>query len=464
MLRRILIVLGYAALTIVLVGLTFALVAYGNDYTYDFSTHKVIQKGHVILDSLPGGLKVMADGKQLSKKTPYQAAFNVGFHTFALGKDGYWPWHKTLEVWPGEVTLARYIIMLPKSPQVNVLDTRKSVVAQSISKDHRHLAYISGGDDGALYTLDLGNPKPVKFYTPKAATATAPAETLKDVAWSDDASHLLITSVVGSQTVYKLAAASGGEPVNLTDQYKIDLTGLKFSGSNWRQLYWISPEGLRRLDVGSQSISAVLADKVTQFWVTPDRVLYVQQTDLGRSLWSLDRNDKHQELIEALAQSDAYEVALAAYRGDDELAVVPAKTQVGTIYSGIFGDNPVAKIVAHGVTKASFSPDGHLLAFTSPTDIVTYDLEQSEIRGKLVQYTVSDQPGALDQMTWFDNYHLLTTRAGRLYWSEFDGANRIDLGAGIAGLPIYGSSDSKSLIEFRPDGSNVRIEQSLIRP
>jgi len=470
MLRRVLIALGYSVLTILLVGVTFGLVAYGNDYTYDFSTHKIIQKGHVILDSLPGGLKVTADGKQLSKKTPYQAAFKVGTHTFALNKDGYWSWQKSLQVWAGQVTLARYIILLPKQMKESVLDTRKQIMAQSISKDHRHLAYVTGGDDSALYTLDLPSGKPVKLYAAKAAVAATPttpgtpAEVLRDVAWSDDASHLLVTSQIGAQTVYRLAAASGGEPTNLTDQYKEDFSGLKFSGSNWRQLYWISPEGLRRLDVGSQSISAVLADKVKQFWVTTDRVLYVQQTDTGRSLWSLNGGDKHQELIEALVQSDSYDVAFATYRGSDELAVVPAKTGIGTLYSAIFGDNPVAKVVARGVTNASFSPDGHLLAFTSPTSIITYDLEQSQIREQLVSYSVTDQPGNLEALEWFDNYHLLLTRSGRLYWSEFDGANRVDLGAGVSGLPSYGTSDSKNMIEFRPDGDSMRIVQALVRP
>ncbi|HEY2004628.1 MAG TPA: PEGA domain-containing protein [Candidatus Saccharimonadia bacterium] len=470
MLRRVLIAFGYSALTILLVGVTFALVAYGNDYAYDFSTHKIIQKGHVILDSLPGNLKVTVDGKELSKKTPFQAAFKVGTHTFALSKDGYWSWQKTLQVWAGQVTLARYVILLPKSMKINVMDTRKQIVAQSISKDHRHLAYVTGGDNSALYTLDLPSGKPVKLYTPKVAVVATPttagssAEVLRDVAWSDDASHLLIMSQVGTQTVYRLAAASGGEPTDLTDQYKEDFSGLKFSGSNWRQMYWISPEGLRRLDVGSQAISAVLADKVTQFWITTDRVLYVQETDTGRSLWSLASGDKHQELIEALAQSDSYDVSFATYRGEDELAVVPAKTEVGTLYSDIFGNNPVAKIVAHGVTRASFSPDGHLLAFTSPTSITTYDLEQSLVRAQLVSYTVTDQPGNLEALNWFDNYHLLLTRSGRLYWSEFDGANRVDLGTGIAGLPSYGSSDTKSLTLFSPDGDNVRIEQAIVRP
>jgi hypothetical protein len=220
---------------------------------------------------------------------------------------------------------------------------------------------------------------------------------------------------------------------------------------------------LRRLDVEAQSASGVLAERVAQFWVIPDRVLYVQQTDLGRSLWSVDGRGRHQELIQALAESDTYSVAYASYRGDDELAVVPAKTQTGTLYTGIFGNTPVAKVVARGVTSASFTPDGHLLAFSSPTAIFTYDLERSALDNALVLYSVTDQPGRLAALNWFDNYHLLTTRDGRLYWSEFDGANRVDLGVAAGGFPGYGSSDQKSVVMFQPAGLNVRVAELGIR-
>jgi hypothetical protein len=462
MLKRILISLSYVFGTLVLVGGTFVLVAYGNDYAYDFATNTVIQKGHIIINSAPGGIRLTADGKELKKKTPYQAAYKVGQHTFDLVKDGFWPWHKVLKVVAGQVTLARYVILVPKSPQETVLDSRTQIVAQSISKDHRHLAYITGGADPAVYTLDLGNPKAVKLFTPPTATATVPAEVLTAVAWSDDATHLLVTSTAIGLPVHRLVAAGGGDVVNLTDKYKFNFSGMHFSANNWRQLYWISPDGLRRLDTDSQSVSAVLADKVTQFWVVPDRVLYVQQTGLGRSLWSLDAHGKHQELIQALVDSDSYSVTYASYRGDDQLAVVPAKSQVGTLYTGIFGDTPVAKTIAKGVTAASFSPDGHLLVFTAPTSFVTYDLEQSAIYDKNVSYSVADLP-ALSVMTWFDNYHLLANRGGKLYWSEFDGNNQIELGSVYGDLPAYSTSDFKSLVEFKPDTTQVRVTQLNIK-
>jgi hypothetical protein len=461
--RRLLIILGYVFLTGALAVGTFALVAYGNDYTYDFATHKIIQNGHVIIDSLPSGIRVTADQKELKKKTPYQAAYRVGLHSFGLTKDGYYPWQKTLEVIAGQVSLVRYVVLVPKAPKITQLDSHTQVVAQSMSKDHRHLAYITGGADAGVYALDVGG-KPQRVFAASAAAENAPVEALTDVTWSDDASHLLVRSLAGTIATHRLMTASGGDVVNLTTTYGFAFDGIHFSANNWRQLYWIAPDGLRRLDVGSQTVSAVLADQVTQFWVEPDRVLYVQQTQLGRSLWALDGSGHHQELIQVLPESDSYSVAYVTYRGQDELAVVPAKTQTATLYTGIFGDTPTAQVIAHDVTTANFSPDGHLLLLSAPKLFVTYDLEQSSVYEKPVSYRVTDEPGTLQSITWFDNHHLLANRDGKLYWSEYDGANVVDLGALYGQFPAYGTADERSIMLFRPDGQVVRVDQMLIRP
>ena len=464
MLRRIIIIFGYLSLVLTVVGFTAVLVAYGNDYSYDFATHKIIQKGHIIIESLPSGVAITEDGKLLKKKSPYQAAYKVGEHSFGLAKDGFWPWEKVLKVVAGRVTLANYVLFVPKQPTTTVLDTRVSITAQAISKDHRHIAYITGGADPAVFTLDTGSKKVAKLYAPKAAAPPVAAEVLREVAWADDASHVLITTDVGGQPVHRLATSTGAsEPNNLTSAFGFNLTGLKFSGSNWQQLYWVSPDGLRRLDVSSNSVSAVLADKVTQFWTQNDRVLYVQQTDLGRSLWSLDSRGKRQELIPALVESDTYDVALARYNGEDELAVLPVKTGIATLYSGIFGDTPVAKVINKGVSNVSFSPDGHLLALTSSTDMSVYDLERSTVENTFVLYPIAAQPGALTSMTWFDNFHILAIRGGELIWSEFDGANRVDLGKTYGILPAYSDADSKSILVYRPTETAVKISDLLIR-
>ncbi|HSX02483.1 MAG TPA: PEGA domain-containing protein [Candidatus Saccharimonadia bacterium] len=465
MLRRILLILGYLGLTALVIVATIGLVAYGQGYEYDVKSGRIIRTALVIIQSTPSSVPVTIDGRLLKKKTTYRASYKDGSYQFELTKPGYYPWHKTLAVeWP-LVTMAQYAILVPRQPPLATLDTRPAIMAQSISRDHRHLAYVTGGSDGAIYTLDIPDGKPIKVYTPpKPAATDQPAETVTGVAWSDDASHLLVMSQLAGQPVHHLMAADGSGAIDLTQQYGFNFSGLTFSASNWQQLYWISPDGLRRLDVGAQAVSAVLADKVSQFQMAGDRVLYVQSSDAARTLWSLDGRGHKQELIPALPDSDAYAITYANYRGTDELAIVPTKTGVGTLYSDIYGSNPVAKVIARGVQGAQFSPDAHLLTFTASAAAVTYDLERSDLLGRLVSYQFSDVQD-LRSLSWFDNFHVLMNRGGRLVWAEFDGANSLDLGAVASGFAPYATADQRSIVTIRPDGPVAeQVLQTTVKP
>lgn len=457
MLRRVAIFIGYLFLATLLVGATFALVAYGNDYTYDFSTHKIIQEGHIILDSIPNNLLVKADGKQTKKKTPYQAAFKVGMHTYSLSKSGYWPWSKTVQINAGDVTLIGDAVLVPRQPEITVLDSRVQIVAQAISNDHRHLAYITGGDKSAVYTIDLTNPQVVKAYTPAAASGTTPAEILTGVAWSADASHIMVSSEIGGKATYRIMAPDGSSQLNLTQQYGFDFTGIQFSAYDWKQLYWVTQGGLRKLDVGAQSVSDVLANNVVEFWPISDRTLYVEQDGTDRSLWSVDSSGNHQQLIDVMPSSGTYAVAYANFNGEDELAIVPSKTATGTLYSGIFSTTPVAKTLAQNVSDVSFSPDAHFVTFSSANSLVTYDIEQSEIFRKLILYSESNLVTQTAGVTWFDSYHLLANRNGTLRFGEYDNGNAVSLGSLYGNFPAYRSYDYKSIIAFRPAKSGVEI-------
>jgi len=465
MLKRVLTAFGYLSLTAAVIVLTAGLVAYGNGYAYNFRTHKIIRTG-IIVQSFPSGLRVTLDNKLLKKKTPYRASVEGGTFRISLAKDGYYPWTKLVNVIASEVSLVQYVLLIPNHPQTTILDTRTQILAQDISRDHRHLAYLIGGTEPAVYALDVSNQnaKPVRLYLPRAATETLPVETLISVVWSDDASHLIIVSKIGEIVTHHLISANGSDVKNLTAQYGFNLTGLKFSGNNWQQLYWISPDGLRRLDVGSQSVSGVLADKVSQFTIADNRILYVQLTDLGRTLWSTDGRGNSQELIQALPESDSYSIDAARYNNQDYLSVVPSKTAVGTLYSGIYDANPVSKVVARDVAITSFSPDGHLAIYHSATAVKTYDLERSDIDHKTVIYDFPASAGAITTMTWFDNFHLLIARGGHLIWSEFDGANQVDMGPVVDTLPSYSTSDLKSIISFKTAENSIHLIQTIIRP
>ena len=462
MLRRIAAIVGYVLATGLVVVLTIGLVAYGQDYSYDFTHHKIVRSGNVIIQTVPSGVKFAISGKTTSKKSSYRLDAGKNY-LFGITRAGYHAWEKSLAVVAGKVTLVQYVVLVPNNPATTSQVTAASVASDSVSRDHHHVAYLTTGSTAGLYSYDVGSGKTVKLYTPAAATDTTPAETLTSVAWSDDASRLLVMSKIGDVVTARIMSAAGTNVINLTTTYNYDFSGLQFNTGSSTQLYWMSPDGLRRLDLDNQTVSAILAANVKQFQIAEGNVFYVQASTLGESLWVLNgKGNKPQIVITALPASDNYGIAYTNYRGTDALAVVPSGTQIGTLYTNIFSDVPVAQTIAHGVTAASFSPDGHLLEFHGATTMTTYDLDQSSVFGNPVQYTFT--VGTLGAVpSWFDNFHLLLNENGRLVWREYDGQNAVDLGAAQANLAPFVSSDIRSIYSWTDTVDESQLMNTLIK-
>ncbi len=448
-LKNILTATGYLAVAILIVGATIGLVAYGAGYQYDFAAGKVVRTSLIILQSTPPGAQVSLNGKNLGKKTTYRQSFRLGSYVLDLTRPGFQPWHKLLQVVAGEVTLVQYVILIPNHPTTKTVDAAGQIVAQSISKDHRHLAYITGGANQAVYAYNAGDQKTTKVFALPPAAVGSPAETLAGLQWSDDATRLLVESAAGAKVIDRVMDANGTNVIDTTSQYAMNFAGAHFAPGNANQLYFLAPDGLRRLDVSANVISGVLADKVSQYQVADGRVLYVQSSVLGETLSSIDGSGHVQLLIPALPASPSYAMATVIYGGNEQLAIIPSATGVGTLYSDIYGSHPTSRLIARGVAGASFSPNGHFLVFTAATGITTYDLDRSTLLGEFVTYSFNGISN-LKNLSWFDNFHVLLNDNGRLKFAEFDGANLIDLGSLLSDFPAYGTPDFKSVIAMTP--------------
>lgn len=459
------ILLGYVTLTIMIILVTVGLVAYGQGYSYDFLNQRFVHNGLVILDSVPSGATVKIDGKRGSKKTPYHGSFEEGEQRFTVSRPGYEAWTKVLRVVASQVTLAEYIVLIPQQRTETILDRQIQISSQTITRDRRQMAYIVPGPTGGLYVLDLMDTRPARrLYQPPTTTDPALAETLRDVQWSDDASHLLLGSAINGVYTSRLVTTSDGSQVNLTERFKFDFSTLRFSSRDWRQLYWLSPEGIRRLDAGANTVTGILADKVSQFEVAGERILYVQTSELGESLGALDARDRKSTIIPALVKSPSYVIKYERYRGQDLLAVVPSSTRTGTMYLNIFSTEMTTKEVAQDVTSIIYSEDGHLATFYSPTKLVSYDLEQSGIFARSVSYSASfKEADKVSALNYYDGYHLLLNQNGRLIFVDYDGTNRVDLGPIIPGVAPHRIADQRLIMVLATVGSEAALKSISIK-
>jgi PEGA domain len=439
MLKRIFSVLTSVGAILFVVGATIVLVAFGRGYSYDFKNHRPTLNGLVIMSSTPASATVLQNHQDIKKKTPYRATLEVGSYDFEVRKDGYRSWSKRLDIDASQVTWAQYIWLLPETlrdQQVAVFDGASQIEP---SRDHQHFAIVSTGPSAAVWVYDTGTRNVTKLYSPLLATADQPAESLVDVRWSDDNSHLLLRTKRADKQIVQIIAG-GQAPLDLSASFRYDFASISFVPGNWRELFWISPEGLRHLDVGAQTVSAVLVENVVSYAYHGDRVLYVQTTKLGKSLSSMDRSGRDKrELVQSLAESDSYEIAEVTYRDRDLLAVLPAKSRTITLYTDISSDNPVSRVISKDSDHMLFNPDGRFLAYSSATASGVFDSEKThayQLKQPLVDYR------------WFDTYHLLGSVSGQTHFLEFDGQNDQTIGQSSSGLAAYATSDQRAFIRF----------------
>jgi hypothetical protein len=446
MIRRILIPISYAlTLAVVLTG-TIMLVELGQGYSYDLKSGQFYINGLLSLVSSPSSANLIINGKATRHNTPYRNTLKTGTYNIELRKRGFHSWSKQVDILPFQVLSLELVFLVPTNIVKNDLTPNQTATHLVASRDRRHFAYRVVDPTTSIESVWVvnGNRGPgSKVYSASPATEARGAEAIAEVAWAADSSHILVRSDAGGTPIYSLVSASGGSPVNLTDLFKLDLSGLQFSPYDWRELYWNSGGSLRRMNAGDRTVSAVLTDKVSGFSFAGDRILYVRATPLGKSLWSMDRSGNNQkQLIESLADSGSYQLSYANYRGLDALAVLPEGTATVTLYLDIFSANPVSKVVSKSASRISFSENSRYLAFSSDSGFGTYDLEKNTI---LLAPKV-----ASSCLNWFDNYHFVLCRQNQVYITELDGANMTKIADIAPGSPAYGYGDMKRIISVGP--------------
>jgi hypothetical protein len=441
MLRRLALALAYILGAVIIIGGTIVLVQIGRGYSYDFRTNRFVLNGLLVISSQPGSASITLGERVLNRRTPYRTTIEAAEYDLKISKPGYRDWSKRISVQPTQVTWVQYPILLPDKIEAERFITSGSVKFLVPNRDHKRFAYITEGEGSGLWVTGLDR-QPTRIYTP-VELPDRPPETLLSAEWSDDSSHLLVQSRVGEAVKYLVVASEPAPAINLTDLFRFEFNQLKFSPRDWRQLYWISPEGLRRIDLEAQTASAVLADRVKNYTFADDRLLLIQTTDIGQSVVGLDSRGNKQELIASIPDSPAYNMAYTKHRDRDYLAIIPSLTSTLTLYGDVFSANPISKQISKNADRAFFNGDGRYLAFATDNSYGTYDLDADQIdAGKLETKLVS--------LIWYDNFHLLMNSGGKAVLVEYDGENPGTIIEDIGSMPAYSSNDGRHVLSVRP--------------
>jgi len=431
--KKILLICSYILIAALIAGGTLLLVSYGQGRSYDFKNHKFVQNGLLILGTTPSGARLTIDSRLTRRTTPYRSTLRVGEYDIKLTKDGYRPWSKHINIVASEVVNLALIILVPEKLRTTTIASTLDTTSILASSDHKHVAAITAGSKPGLWRLSADRATADKVYSP------GDGQTIQSGSLSRDGSHALLR-VQQADGVHVLYIDMGNSNTrDLTTNFKVALDDLRFSFADSNRLYWLSNGDLRRIDVNSKTMSAILASSIVNYTYDNDRLIYVQSSKVGKVIAVMDADGRNQKtLVEGVAESPGYIMSYASFRNNDDLAVVPTVNGQLTVYESIYSNNVVSRTVTRDVNRVIPSDDGHYFVFTHPSGFGSYDIGRAKIYDGLYK-------DKIDAISWFNGAHVIVNSGDKTRLVEFDGGNSTDLGTSL-NIASIGMHDQRRVL------------------
>lgn len=459
MMRRILVVLGYAlGATVIIIG-TILLIAFGNGYSYDFKTGRLVHRGLLLLETKPSGAAITINGKYIGKDTPFRRSYEGGMYDIKVERDGYRTWNKQVEIIPSRVTATQYIMLMPNRFESEEVARFSALEQFTPTRDRSRIAFVVPGvaGDSGLWVMNAGNQDRRKLYSLPAPTEGQPVGTLQIMSWSDDASHLLVRRTVNGVTSTLVVDARGNDQaIDITDVFKTDIADVTFSKNNWQELYWTSPEGLRRLSLSDQTISAVLVEKIGAYTYAGDRIIYIDTSTKEPSLWWMDRGGRKELISGGIPPSSRYGVAYSTYIDRPYAVVTSLDSGKVQLFNDIYSDNMTGRTLEVSAHTATFNGDGRFVALGNDNATTVFDLELTKL------YSLNNSK-PISGLSWYDNYHLQYYQDGQAVVAEYDGNYATGINRSIGQPPINAPNNRQAYVVNQASNNTVQIRLVTVR-
>lgn len=454
--RRVLVNTLRSALFILIPIATIALVALAQGYRLDLTTGRVVTGGLVQLASTPRGAAISIDGEALGETTPERLVLAAGEYEITLTRDGWRQWHKRVNILPTEVTWIQYPILLPGSIVTETNRTPVDLTRFVGSPDRKFIAFVHHDSSGPkVEILETNQPAAAARLAYRLPANLRGRAAISRLQWADDSEHLLVTLKLKDARRHVLVDAVGDdESVDITGELRLPLTDLRFDKKNWRELYWLSPEGLRRIDLAGGTVSAVLADNVIDYTVTAEGIFMLRRTDNRLGVYQLARDGRLLTIKDDFHPGhDLAGITYLDYDGTRHIAVINRTQQQVTLISQVTRGPVESRDFGFAATDLVVSPEQRYLLVRAGNDFATYDLEL----GRLNRFSLrQEQVGPL---SWHDEYHLLTVADGSVIMFEFDGGNQENIADAQAGFTPHSSEDGKLI--YSVGRSSVTSDQLI---
>ncbi len=449
----------------------------------------VERQGMLQVYSMPTGATVTVDDETYSwlDRTNTSKVISAGEHTVTLTRNGYDSWSKTITVKEGLLYRIHYPrLFLDERTQEEILDASDTTNA-SISPNLNLMLLTNDTTSWELLTLDAETVTSKTVDISSAFSAVTMPETssidgsgtseedtvgtfngtIKSINWAKDNEHVLfeVESDSGREWVLLNIKNPTTDRINLTREFAADFSEVEILNDSASALLVVLDGNLRRIDVSSRQLSAILVENVESFDHFDSAVVFsAKETSEIEKELAESRNDSTDDYDNE--QSFEYYVGVLNLSNNTITPERGSSSAAKTVILEFYDEKYLATLEETKVTlykysdfsevlssELSFAPeniktghDGEFITMWTGAQIATLDLE-----GMLTR----EWNASSDDFNWIDDDMIYSISDGTLTVYDFDGLNERTLASSVsAEFPVVISSNR--YLYYFSDGSLMR--------
>lgn len=317
------------------------IILYAYGYKYDFERKRFIETGAIYIKSQPKKAAVFINNKLINKQTPVLIkGLLPNKYSIKITLDGFIPWSKELEVNTKLVTNVENILLFPLNPSEFLLNEEKFSDFY-ISTDKERILYARNNE---IWVQELKKNS--------AAIQVVEQEPLKgdikNISWSLNSKYFIF------QSNNEWLLADIQKPTALISLNSVlgnEITNLKWSTKDSDNIYFLRNKEMHRFEWRSKTSIQVLTNIVNYdiynnlIYYTSSASQFIYQANLdGQNSQQITFNNPENFILNKIQISS------------DGIIIIYDKDE--NVYST---EDGVLKLIASGVKKTEFSPDGKKL-------------------------------------------------------------------------------------------------------
>lgn len=406
-------------------------------YGVDPKTGNVIQNGLLFVDSKPGGADIYINDQLQGTQTAARLILPVGDYRLTLKKAGYRAWERDITLNERSVTRYVYPLLLPLEPQPKTVKTYPKNPPLITQSPDRHWLLVQRPETSnasvtfdEFDTTDLSK-SPRVLVIPNGLLTSFTSSTLKEVEWSTDNKHLLLShDFKGGNEFVIFNRDVPAESINVNKLFDISPTEVVMRNKKIDQLYVFSLKS-GELQIANTTnsrvtplLKAVLAFKPSN----ANLISYVtsQNAPSGQAIARIWDGNQSYALYTFKAGS-RYLIDEAQFQGHwyyvvgsnmDERVNIYRDPLDGLKNPAIGRAVPMLSLNIMDASRVSFSSNTRFIAAEAGQKLAIYDLEAQTI----YRYTLENKLPEI--LHWMDGHRLIGITNGLVFVTDYDATNQ----------------------------------------